>query len=30
MLDKTQMQEIQDLKLRGFTKAEIVYCIIKM
>ena len=24
MLDKTQMQEIQDLKLRGYTKAEIL------
>ena len=23
MLDKTQMQEIQDLKLRGYTKSEI-------
>lgn len=24
MLGKTQMQEIQDLKLRGYTKAEIM------
>ena len=24
MLDKTQMQEIQDLKLRGYTKADIL------
>ena len=24
MLDKKQMQEIQDLKLRGYTKAEIL------
>ena len=24
MLDKTQMQEIQDLKLRGYTKAQIL------
>ena len=24
MLDKTQMQEIQDLKLRGYTKSEIL------
>ena len=23
MLDKKQMQEIQDLKLRGYTKSEI-------
>ena len=23
MLDKTKMQEIQDLKLRGYTKSEI-------
>ena len=24
MLDKKQMQEIQDLKLRGYTKSEIL------
>ena len=24
MLEKSQMQEIQDLKLRGYTKAEIL------
>ena len=26
MLTKTKMQEIQDLKLQGYTKADIISC----